>query len=156
MLRVERNFWKRSRISFPVNMELFFNLESLLLIVILGIVHFLYFWLIFFGFRYMEGIQKYRGANLGPSTVKSFHTWIRFGGKDRPGFVWKKKMDVKWRKARNCISKIQKNTDDKNDNENNLTEWDRLGWTKETLPVHHNLDDFKQYNFTNCNVTLQE
>ena len=37
-----------------------------------------------------------------------------------------------------------------------MTVWDRLGWFKERLPVRHNLDGFKQYNFTNCNVTLRK
>ena len=75
----------------------------------------------------METIQRYREANPGQRTLKSFHTWVRLGGKDKPGFVWKEKMDVKRRKARNYISKIQKNKDDKKCNENNLTVWNRLG-----------------------------
>ena len=100
--------------------------------------------------------KEYREANPGPRTLTSFHTSVRFGGKDRPGFVWKEKMDVKQRKAGNYISKIQKNKDDKNCNENNLTVWDRLGWTKKKSPVRHNLDGFKQYNFTNSNVALRE
>ena len=58
--------------------------------------------------------KEYIEANPGPRIVKSFHTWRGFGGKGRPGFVWKEKMDVKRRKARNYISKIQKNKDDKN------------------------------------------
>ena len=44
------------------------------------------------------------------------------------GKIWRKgqngiclEEDVKRRKARSYISKIQKNKDDKNDNENNLT-----------------------------------
>ena len=100
--------------------------------------------------------KKYREANLGPRTVKSFHTWIRFGGKDRPGFVWKEKMDVKRSKAKKYIQKKEKNKDDKNDNKNKITVWDRLGWVKEKSPVRHHLDGFKQYNFTNCNVTLRK
>ena len=54
------------------------------------------------------------------------------------------------------MSKIKKNKDDKNCNENNLTVWEMLGWTKEKSQVRHNLDGFKQYNFTNCNVTLRK
>ena len=65
-------------------------------------------------------------------------------------------MDVKPRKAGNYISKIQKTKDDKNGNKNKTTVWDRLGWVKEKSPVRHNLDGFKQYNFTNCNVTLRK
>ena len=65
-------------------------------------------------------------------------------------------MDVKQRKARKYISKKEKNTDDKIDNKNKLTIWDRLGWVKEKSPVRHNLDGFKQYNFTNCSVTLRK
>ena len=79
---------------------------------------------------------------------------IRFRGKDRPAFVWKEKMDVKRSKAKKYIQKKEKNKDDKNDNKNKITVWDRLGWVKEKSPVRHNLDGFKQYNFTNCNVTL--
>ena len=105
------------------------------------------------GFRYVERIQRIqRGKSR--STHHEIISYIKLGGKDRPGFVWKEKMDVKQRKARNYILKIQNNKDDKNDNENNLTVWDRLGWTKEKSPVCHNLDGFKQYNFTNCNVRL--
>ena len=100
--------------------------------------------------------KEYREANPGPRTIKSFHKWIRFGGKDWLRFVWKEKMDVSQRKAKNYISKIQENKDDKNDNENNLTNWDRLRRTKDKSPVRHNLDGFKQYNFTNCNVTLRK
>ena len=37
--------------------------------------------------------KEYREANPGPHTAKSFHTWIRFGGKDRPGFVWKERTE---------------------------------------------------------------
>ena len=100
--------------------------------------------------------KQYREANPGPRTLKSFHTWVRFGGKDRPGFVWKEKMDVKRSKAKKYIQKREKNKDDKNDNKNKITVWDRLGWVKEKSPVRHNLDGFKQYNFTNCNVTLRK
>ena len=59
--------------------------------------------------------KEYREANPGPRTLKSFHTWVRFGGKDRPGFVWKEKMDVKRSKAKKYIQKKEKNKDDKND-----------------------------------------
>ena len=72
----------------------------------------------------MQRIQRGKSRS---TRHESFHTRVRFRGKDRPGFVWKEKMDVKRRKARNYISKIQKNKDDKNCNENNLTVWDRLG-----------------------------
>ena len=76
---------------------------------------------------------------------------VRFRGKDRPAFVWKEKMDVKRSKAKKYIQKKEKNKDDKNDNKNKITVWDRLGWVKEK-----SLDGFKQYNFTNCNVTLRK
>ena len=49
-------------------------------------------------------------------------------------------MDVERRKVRKYISKKEKNKDDKNDNKNNLTVWDRLGWVKEKSPVRHNLE----------------
>ena len=137
-------------------MEIFFNLESLLLPAILENALFLYFWFIFFGFRYVGTIQRIQRGKSRFTHHESFNTWIRFGGKDRPGFIWKEKMDVKRRKARNYMSKIKKNKDDKNCNENNLTVWEMLGWTKEKSQVRHNLDGFKQYNFTNCNVTLRK
>ena len=54
--------------------------------------------------------KEYREANPGPRTLKSFHTWVRFGGKDRPGFVWKEKMDVKRSKAKKYIQKNYKIT----------------------------------------------
>ena len=60
-------------------------------------------------------------------------------------------MDVKRSKAKKYIQKKEKNKDDNNDNKNI---WDRLGWVKEKSPVRHNFDGFKQYNFTDCNVTL--
>ena len=44
-------------------------------------------------------------------------------------------MDVKQRKARKDISKKEKNKDDKNNNKNNLTIWNRLGWVKENSSV---------------------
>ena len=66
----------------------------------------------------------------------------------------KAKMGVKRSKVKNYIQKKKKNRDDKNDNKNKITVWDRLGWVKEKSPVRHNLDGFKQYNFTDCNVTL--
>ena len=44
-------------------------------------------------------------------------------------------MDVKQRKARKDISKKEKNKDDKNNNKNNLTIWNRLGWVKENSLV---------------------
>ena len=47
--------------------------------------------------------KEYREANPGPRTVKSFHTWIRFGEKDRPRFVWMEGKDVKQRKAKKYI-----------------------------------------------------
>ena len=75
--------------------------------------------------------KEYRAATTSPCTMKPFHTWIRFGGKDRPGFVRMERIDVMCRKARKYISKIEKNKDDKNDNKNNLTVWDTLGWVKE-------------------------
>ena len=53
----------------------------------------------------MERTQRYREANPGSRTLKSFHTWVRLGGKDRPGFVWKEKIDVKQSKAKNYIQK---------------------------------------------------
>ena len=37
-----------------------------------------------------------------------------------------------------------------------MTIWDRLGWVKEKSPVPHNLDGFKQYNFSNCNVAMRK
>ena len=37
-----------------------------------------------------------------------------------------------------------------------MTIWDRLGWVKEKSPVRYNLDGFKQYKYTNCNVTLRK
>ena len=77
--------------------------------------------------------KQYREANPGPRTLKSFHTWIRFGGKDRPGFVWKERTDVKRRKAKKYIQKKEKNKDDKNDNKNKMTICDRLGWIKEKI-----------------------
>ena len=103
-----------------------------------------------------KGYKEYREPNPGPSTVKSFHTWIRFGGKDRPGFSWKERTDVKRRKVKKYIQKKEKNKDDKNDNKNKMTIWDRLGWVKEKSPVCQNVDGFKQYYFTNCNVTLRK
>ena len=150
--------WKKTAENIPDFVfyeygNIFFNRESLNLPVILGSVLFVFFWFLFFGFRYMERIER---RIYGPRTVKSFHTWIRFGGKDRPGFVWIKRIDVTSRKARKYISKIEKNKDDKNDNKNNLTVWDTLGWVNEKSPVCHNLHDFKQYNFYNCSVTLQK
>ena len=63
----------------------------------------------------------------------------------------KAKMGVKRSKVKNYIQKKEKNRDDKNDNKNKITVWDRLGWVKEK-----SLDGFKQYNFTNCNVTLRK
>ena len=65
--------------------------------------------------------EEYREANPDPRTVNSFHIRIKFGGKDRPGFVWKERMDVKRRKEKKYISKKENNKDDKNDNKNNLT-----------------------------------
>ena len=65
-------------------------------------------------------------------------------------------MEVKQSKAKKYIQKKEKNKDDKSDNKNKITVWDRLGWVKEKSPVRHNLDGFKQYNFTNCNVTLRK
>ena len=88
--------------------------------------------------------------------MKSFQTWIIFGGKDRPGFVRMERIDVMCRKARKYISKIEKNNDDKYDNKNSLTVWHTLGWFKEKSPLCHNLHDFKQYNFSNCSVTFQK
>ena len=76
--------------------------------------------------------------------------------KDRPGFVWKEKMGVRRRKAKKYIQKKEKNKDDKNDNKNKITVWDSLGWVKEKSPVRRDLNGYKQYNFTNCNVTLQK
>ena len=146
---------KTSKIFFPVDMEICFWFRSrYCYLQFLGVwfySNFDFFSLV--SDRWKEW-KEYREENLRPRTVKSFRLWIRFGGKDRPGFVWKEMLDVKWSKARNCISKKQKNKDHKNDNENNFTIWNRLGWTKEKLPVSHNLDGSKQYNFTNCNVTL--
>ena len=76
--------------------------------------------------------------------------------KKKPGLAWKETANVKRRKAKKYIQKKEKNKDDKNDNKNKMTLWDRLGWFKERLPVRHNLDGFKQYNFTNCDVTLRK
>ena len=59
-------------------------------------------------------------------------------------------------KRKSTFKKKEKNKDDKNDNKNKMTVWDRLGWFKKRLPIRHNLDGFKQYNFTNCNVTLRK
>ena len=56
---------------------------------------------------------------------------VRFRGKGRSAFVWKEKMDVKRSKAKKYIQKKEKNKDDKNDNKNKITVWDRLGWVKE-------------------------
>ena len=64
--------------------------------------------------------RQYREANPGPRTLKS---WVRFGGKYRPGFVWKEKMDVKRSKAKKYIQKKEKNKDDKNDNKNKVSQW---------------------------------
>ena len=64
-------------------------------------------------------------------------------------------MGVRRRKAK-YIQKKEKNKDDKNGNKNKITVWDRLGWVKEKSPVCHDLDGYKQYNFTNCNVTLRK
>ena len=100
--------------------------------------------------------KEYREPNPGPRTLKSFHTWVRFGRKDRPGFVWKEKMDVKQSKAKKYIQKKEKNSDDKNNNNYKITVCDRLEWVKKKSPVRHNLDGLKQYNFTNCNVTLRK
>ena len=125
--------------------------ESLLLFVILGSVFFSTFNFLSFVLDTWKEYKEYREANSGPRTLKSFHTRVRFGRKDRPKFVWKEKMDVKRSKAKKYIQKKEKNKDDKNDNKNI---WDRLGWVKEKSPVRHNLDGFKQYNFTDCNVTL--
>ena len=85
--------------------------------------------------------------------------WIRFGGKDRPGFVWKQRTDLKERKAKKYIQKKkrkEKKKDDKNDNKNEMAICNRLGWIKEKSPARHNLDGFKHYNFTNCIVTLSK
>ena len=68
---------------------------SLLLFVILG--------------KWKE-YKEYREANPDPRTLKSFHTWIRFGGKDRAGFVWKEKMDVKRSKVKKYSQKKYKIT----------------------------------------------
>ena len=103
----------------------------------------------------MERTRRYREANPGPRTLKSLYTWVRLGGKDKPGFVCKEKIEVKQSKAKKYIQK-KKKKDDKNDNKNKTTVWDRLEWVKEKSPVRHNLDGFKQYNFTNCNVTLRK
>ena len=59
-------------------------------------------------------------------------------------------------KGKKYIQKKEKNKDDKSDNKNKITVWDRLEWVKEKSPVHHNLDGFKQYNFTNRNVMLRK
>lgn len=55
--------------------------------------------------------------------------------KGQTRFFWKEKMGVKQRKARKDISKKEKNKDDKNNNKNNLTIWNRLGWVKENSLV---------------------
>ena len=65
-------------------------------------------------------------------------------------------MEVKQSKGKKYIQKKEKNKDDKSDNKNKITVWDRLEWVKEKSPVHHNLDGFKQYNFTNRNVMLRK
>ena len=83
--------------------------------------------------------------------------WFQIdGGEDRPGLAWKETTNVKRRKAKKYIQKKEKNKDDKNDNKNKMTIWDRLGWVKEKSPVCQNVDGFKQYYFTNCNVTLRK
>ena len=56
----------------------------------------------------MERTRRYREANPGPRTLKSFYTWVRLGGKDRPGFVWKEKIEVKQSKAKKYIQKKKK------------------------------------------------
>ena len=45
----------------------------------------------------------------------------RFGGEDRPGFDWEERIDIKY------IHKKEKNKDDKNDNENNMTSSGKWG-----------------------------
>ena len=54
--------------------------------------------------------KEYREANPAPPTLKSFHTWVRFGGQDRPGFALKEKMDVKRSKVKKYIQKKDKIT----------------------------------------------
>ena len=65
-------------------------------------------------------------------------------------------MGVRQRKAKKYIQKKENNKDDKNDNKNKITVWHRLEWVKEKSPVRHDLDGHKQYNFTNCNVTVRK
>ena len=100
---------KTSKIFFPVDMEICFWFGSrYCYLQFLGVwfsSNFDFFSLV--SDRWKEW-KEYREENLRPRTVKSFRLWIRFGGKDRPGFVWKEMLDVKWSKARNCISKKQK------------------------------------------------
>ena len=82
--------------------------ESLLLFVILGSVFFSTFNFLSFVLDTWKEYKEYREANSGPRTLKSFHTRVRFGRKDRPKFVWKEKMDVKRIKRKSTFKRKKK------------------------------------------------
>ena len=69
-------------------------------------------------------------------------------------------MEENWKysaKAKGEVfTKKIKENNNKNDNKNGKTVWERLGMDREKSSVCHNLDGFKQHNFINCNVTLRK
>ena len=77
-----------------------------------------------------------------------------FGGKDRPRFACSEEKEVK-RRTKYLPRKI-KEKNNENDNKNSMIVYDRLGWGREKLLVRHNLDGYKQYDFTNSSLTLRK
>ena len=76
-----------------------------------------------------------------------------FRAKDRPRFACSKEKEVK---RRTKYLSRKKNKTNENDNKNSMIVYDRLGWGREKLLVRHNLDGYKQYDFTNSSLTLRK